>query len=233
MVEERIQELLRNRLNEQAVSIERVHFYKTDRSVNPKQESPFRYFPGSLPVLVSAPHAVRHVRQKKIKMSDEFTGSLAYLLNQLTDCHVLALTKVYGGDPNVDFPCIYKDELTRICRESKIKFILDLHGAARDHEFDADLGTNGRKSLLGKERILDEVVNTFKNGGLTRVSLDHFAASGQNTITAWSSRELGIPAIQAEINRKYRVPAQNPTAYCRLLAVLAEIIPLLARKSSR
>lgn len=53
--EDLLQEYNRARLNEEAVSIERVHFYKTDKSVNPKQEEPFRYFPGEIPVLVSAP----------------------------------------------------------------------------------------------------------------------------------------------------------------------------------
>lgn len=34
------------------------------------------------------------------------------------------------------------------------------------------------------------------------------------------SRELGIPAMQLEINRKYRVPNQNPQDFNRLLAGL-------------
>jgi len=72
-------EFSRARLNEEAVSVERVHFYKTDKKVNPKQEEPFWFSAGKLPVLVSAPHAVRHYRQKKIRMSDEFTGSIVYL----------------------------------------------------------------------------------------------------------------------------------------------------------
>jgi hypothetical protein len=60
---ELLQEFNRGRLNEEAVNVERVHFYKTDRSVNPKQEDPFYVSLGKLPVLVSAPHAVRYCRQ--------------------------------------------------------------------------------------------------------------------------------------------------------------------------
>lgn len=73
-------EFSRSRINEEAVNIEKIYFYKTDKRVNPKQEDPFWTSLGKLPVLVSAPHAVRHYRHKKIMMSDQFTGSIVYLL---------------------------------------------------------------------------------------------------------------------------------------------------------
>lgn len=118
-----LHEFARARLNEEAVSIERVHFYKTDRSVNPKRETPFWIAAGQLPILLSAPHAVRYYRQKKIRVSDEFTGSIVYLLNKLTGCHAIALAKLYGGDPNYDNPCIYKARVAQLCEKEKIKLI--------------------------------------------------------------------------------------------------------------
>lgn len=222
--EEILQELQRARINEEAVSIERVHFYKTDKGVNPKQEDPFRLFTGRLPVLVSAPHAVRHFRQKKIKVSDEFTGSIVCLLNKLTGCHALAAAKLYGGDPNVDNPCIYKDRVRQICAGEKVKLVLDIHGAARTQEFDIDFGTNRGKNTLGQERQLKTLVQNFQAFGLSKISFDHFAASGLNTIANYVARELGIPAIQIEINKQFRVPGQNPHAFYRVLGALAESI---------
>lgn len=79
--EDKTESLVKQKIGEEAFAIERVHFVKTDRMHNPKKVNPFKYSPGSLPVLVSAPHSVRHMRQKKIKPSDEFTGSMACLLN--------------------------------------------------------------------------------------------------------------------------------------------------------
>jgi hypothetical protein len=38
---ELLAEFQRARINEEAVSIERVYFYKTDKKVNPQQEEPF------------------------------------------------------------------------------------------------------------------------------------------------------------------------------------------------
>ncbi|MHB1166995.1 MAG: hypothetical protein ACYC4E_00220 [Carboxydocellales bacterium] len=92
-------------------AIERVYFTKTDRKVNPKRESPFKYIPGTIPIIVSAPHAVRHLRKKEIKRSDEYTGATACLLNRFTGCHGLAVTKLYGEDANLDYPSVYKDYL--------------------------------------------------------------------------------------------------------------------------
>ncbi len=227
--EEILQEYNRARMNEQAVSVERVHFYKTDKRVNPKQEDPFWIALGQLPVLVSAPHAVRHFRQKKIKVSDEFTGSIAYLLSKLTGCHGIATTKLYGGDPNVDQPCIYKEKIAEICKREKVKFILDIHGAARERDFDVDFGTNGGKNLLVKTKILAMVERNFQEFGLNRISTDYFAASGSNTIANYVARELKIPALQIEINKQFRVPGQNPQGFHRLLGALVESVKELAQ----
>jgi len=218
--EDIIVEFSRSRMNEEAVNVEKIHFYKTDRRVNPKQEEPFWFSQGTLPVLVSAPHAVRHYRQKKIKMSDQFTGSIVYLLNQLTDCHAIAATKLYGGDPNFDLHCIYKERIAEICRRGNVKFVLDIHGAAREREFDVDFGTNGGRNLLGKTSMLELVERNFKDYGLSRISQDHFAASGANTIANFAAIELGIPTVQIEINKQYRVPAQNSQGFHRMLGAL-------------
>ncbi len=217
-------EFSRSRINEEAVNIEKVHFYKTDRRVNPKQEDPIWVSLGKLPILVSAPHAVRHIRQKKIKMSDQFTGSIVYLSNQITDCHAIAASKLYGGDPNADDPCIYKERIAEICGREKVKFVLDIHGAAREREFDVDFGTNGGKTLLGKTMILELLERNFKGFGLNKISYDYFAASGPNTLANYIARELRIPAVQIEINKQYRVPAQNPQGFHRLLGALVASI---------
>lgn len=218
--EDTLVEFNRSRINDEAVNVEKVYFYKTDKRVNPKQEDPFWQSLGKLPVLISAPHAVRHFRHKKIKMSDQFTGSIAYLLNHLTGCHAIAVTKLYGGDPNFDDPCIYKERIAEICDREKVKFVIDIHGAARDREFDVDLGTNGGKTLLGNSKMLKLIERNFQDFGLSRTSHDYFAAFGSNTIANYVARELAIPAVQIEINKQYRVPAQNPQGFHRLLGAL-------------
>lgn len=211
------------RMNEQAVSVERVYFYKTDKGVNPKQEVPFMFCTGNVPILLSAPHAVRYYRQKKIRMSDQFTGSFIYLLHKLTGCHMIAATKLYGGDPNMDNPCLYKEKIAEFCNREKVKLILDIHGAVRDQDFDVDFGTNCGKTLLGRARLLATLEHNFRDFGLNRISHDHAAISFTG-VAGYVSRELGIPAAQLEINKQFRVPAQNSQGFHRLLGAMAESI---------
>lgn len=219
-----LQEYTRARLDLEGENIEKVYFYKTDKRSNPKQEDPFRFFPGNIPLLVSAPHAVRHYRQKKIKKSDEYTGSLAFLLHKLTGCHVLAVTKLYGGDPNVDYPCLYKERATEICRREKVTLVLDLHGAAREREFDVDFGTDRLKNLLGKKQALEVLEENCYLFGIKTISRDYFPASGSNTVSNFISQAVGIPAVQIEINKFFRSPAVNPQAFYRVLGALSKSI---------
>lgn len=211
-------------MGEQAFSIERIHFVKTDRMHNPKKVTPYKYFPGILPVLVSAPHAVRHLRHKKIKPSDEFTGSMAYLLNEITSCHSLAITKLYGGDPNFDSPCIYKDFIGSLKTQNRFKLVIDLHGASREHDFAVDIGTMNGVSLLGQNTYSDVLRKCLLNYDVMPISENRFTISGNKTITAHASENLGIPALQLEINKKFRSPNQNPTDYCRVLAALVDFV---------
>lgn len=214
-------------LGQDAFAIERIHFVKTDRVYNPRKVIPFKYFPGSLPVLVSAPHSVRHMRHKKIKPSDEFTGSMAYLLNTITGCHSLAVTKLYGGDPNFDQECIYKEYIKGLSQENAFKLLIDLHGASRDHDFDIDIGTMRGESLLGQDNYTQLLKKHLAEQGIIRISENHFTISGQNTVTSYVSGVLGIPSIQLEINKKFRVPHQNPQDYCCLMSSLASFIHCL------
>ncbi|HEX3032682.1 MAG TPA: hypothetical protein VHS59_10635, partial [Bacillota bacterium] len=60
--------------------------------------------------------------------------------------------------------------------------------------------------------------------GITRISENYFSAGKQQTVTWFVSQVLGIPAVQLEINKEYRVPRQNQEAYCRMLAAIIEAI---------
>ncbi|WP_418792112.1 hypothetical protein [Phosphitispora sp. TUW77] len=224
----RTETLIKAKIGEEAFDIERVYFVKTDRKSNPRKINPFRYFEGSLPVLVSAPHAVRHIRHKKIKPSDEFTGSMAYILNKITSCHSLAVTKLYGGDPNFDDKCIYKDLIKNICTANRLKLVIDIHGASKQHDFDIDIGTMEGISLLNKTCYTTVLKDVLKNHGITRISENYFTVSGQNTVTSYVSQHLGVPALQLEINKRFRAPNQNPEDYCRMVGVLAEFVHQLS-----
>jgi hypothetical protein len=211
-----------NHLHEDAVAIERVYFTKTDRRVNPTKVNPFIYLPGLLPILVSAPHSVRYIKQKKIRVSDEFTGATAILLNKLTGCHTLAVSKLYGGDPNSDSPCLYKHKLQDICNSEKIKLILDLHGCPREKEFDIGIISEGKKVL---KVPLETIITTLQASGLPKVA-ENYGGLENNSITVFGNNQLSIPTFQLEVNKKFRVPHQNGNSYKAMLRALCQLIKL-------
>lgn len=207
--------------HEEAVAVEKTYFSKTDRLINPQKNSPYKYWQGCKPVLVTAPHSVRHVRKKKIKPSDIFTGSIAYFLFELTGCHSLALVKSYNGDPNYDQNCVFKEKIKDICSDNEIKLVIDLHGASRDRPFEIDLGTMNGKSLLGNREIKKLLMECFQEYGIEKITCNNLSADNQDTVTKYTACKLKIPSLQIEINRRLRAPNQNGEPFNRLLASMA------------
>ena len=62
----------------------------------------FHIIPGTIPLMISAPHAVNQFRKEEVKWADKYTGAIAILLHKLTGCHVIYASGYTGGDPNYD-----------------------------------------------------------------------------------------------------------------------------------
>lgn len=215
------------RIHEQAVAIERVHFVKTDRKVNPKKADPFCYLPGTRPILVTAPHAVRYQFKKAIKPSHEFTGAFTYLLHQLADCSALAVSKFYGGDPDRDFPCIFKEKVAQICGEKQIKLVLDLQGTGRTTAYDLLLETKSEGATSSPPKSAAIIAGVCQERGLT-VGLSPVKNEPPHTILHFVAEELGLPVVRLLLNRKLRVPHQNGKDFQKALGALVEAIAKLA-----
>ncbi|WP_066634893.1 hypothetical protein [Desulfolucanica intricata] len=218
-----VEDLMAQGLPERASEVECANFYVLGNFKAQAQES-FWYLPGRVPVLLSAPHAVRHSRLGKTKPADTYTGTVAVLLHHLVNCSVLVNRRNYGGDPNFDRVCAYKDYLKGILKTQQVNLVLDLHGAAERHGFDLDLGTLNGRSLRNRPELLEYVADSFKRYGITNLSVDYFPAAKQHTVTRFVCEELGLPALQFEISRKYRCPYKKPVEFCRLIAALQKLI---------
>lgn len=222
--------LLAKRLHEEAVAIEKVHFTKTDRSVDPRKESPFLYLLGSKPLLISVPRAVRYRKGKKICVSDEFTGSIGYLLHQLSGAHVLACSKLYNGDPGSDKPCIYKHQIAEICSKNKIRLVIDILGAPRDSEVNLDISyTSGgwEKSKLVPQKLIYNLNDQY----LEKVIIHDSSFDKEYCVTKFVGEEMQLPALQIRINRKFRAPNRSGPAFCRMMAALLQLIDQTAKEN--
>ncbi|MFE8699629.1 hypothetical protein ACFYKX_03210 [Cytobacillus sp. FJAT-54145] len=183
---------------------------------------PVEYKKGSIPILISAPHATEHIRDGKVKSADIYTGSLALLLGELTNTHVVYSSRI-ADDPNYIKGGIYKDTLNKIVSENNIQYIIDLHGAASERTFDIDLGTINGKSM--DSETVDKFTAAFKANNITDITVNGtFAAETEGTITNYSYNVLHKNSVQIEINKEYRNPRNDIDSYYSVLNSLVNIV---------
>lgn len=192
------------------VALEAEIAYKSAPAVG---ERYFRYVPGRLPILLSAPHGAAHVREGRLKDEEDYTSALARLVASLTGAH--ALYTRYLADPDPGYYCNtpYKRALRQIVSRHAIGFVIDLHGCAAYRDFGLALGTLHGKSCPDQRPLILEILHRhgFRESGpwLSVVDVDRtFTANGrqgQETITRFACQRLGIPAVQIEIHPHLRV----------------------------
>jgi len=214
-----------SKLAASAISIEdelfRVNGYR-----GVEQALSYTVLTGEMPVLLSAPHAVKHFRRAndEPKEEDEFTGAIVRVLHGLTSCHVIYAARA-DLDANFYDDCPYKEGLSNLVRESGIKLVLDIHGAAAWRSFDIDVGTCKGAALLGRNDILPPLLDAFRRHGINGVFTDSvFSGCGQNTVTRFTSEVLGIPALQLEINKRFRDPENHPREFESLIKALEDYL---------
>ncbi|RUS46036.1 hypothetical protein [Cohnella sp. AR92] len=184
---------------------------------------PFSYHGGSSPVLLSSPHATNHRRDGRVKYADLFTGSIGRILNLASDCPLIYANRLADEDPNHTEGGEYKSYIRSLAEEREIRCVLDLHGASLEREFDIDLGVTDGRSL--KMEQVKRIQAIFRRHGIRDVRMnDTFMASGARTVTGFCHLELGLPAVQIEIHKRYREPREAPDKFGKLLHSLQEVI---------
>lgn len=187
-----------------------------------EKESSFAYQKGSIPILISAPHSTKHLREGNVKSADIYTGATTLLLGELTDAHVLYTTKL-ADDANYIKDGEYKNQLRQIVEENDIQYVLDLHGASSSQPFDIDLGTVNGQSMTSSS--VERMRSIFNENGISEVLENgFFAASTSGTITNYSFNQLGTDAVQIEINQNYRNPRYDIDSYYQMVKSLITIV---------
>ncbi len=158
---------------------------------------------GSVPVLVSVPHAVPHVRRGVERNAEINTDVLGFVLSECSGCHLFINAGV-DGDPNDDASNSYKDLLLAYVKERGIAMVIDLHGASAERDFDLEFGTAGGRNLLGFDECVGALVSLSSLSGYNAYVDTVFPAYNMNRVSSYISSNASVPALQIEINRKFR-----------------------------
>lgn len=204
-------------------------------NIQEKDFSIYKILDNKSKIMISAPHAVKHIREWEILSQDLLTWWLALYLWKRLNLPVIFSTSYMVWDPNFDENDIseYKLTLAKYIKENDINFLIDLHGCLSFRDFSIELGTWGdwNPNLLWNEKLLKIVVNSLND--ILRSHIQHtkkpitqnttFPASRETIVSNFISKECKIPTIQVEINKELR-DIDNPKNIQLLVNSLVNMI---------
>ena len=173
-----------------------------DASDHPANDSKpwFEVLQGDVPIVVTAPHATRAMRDGQYRHSDGGgTAALVRALHELAKVTAIYTNAPSPSDPNYYDDNEFKNELRRQLKDRGAVLVLDMHGSDARRPYEVDLGTMNGASLLGKESLALDLVRLLRAEGIDNLSYNRFPAAQNQTITKFSAG-LGVPAIQLEIS---------------------------------
>ena len=176
----------------------------------------FTLVEGDIPVLVSAPHAVTHMREGRIKASEDFTGPIALEIACMTGAHAVVATRFDEADPNFDpfEKSAYKQALVDCVLCHGVKLVLDIHGMMAASPAIIAVGTGDGANVSSwpeaaklAESIIEERLGPFARKHGKEIAVDErFASRGANTVSSTVARECGVAALQVELSTILRFP---------------------------
>ena len=165
-----------------------------------------RHRVGTIPVLLTAPHAVNHHRNGIPKLADRRTGGLAELLHELTGATSLAAA---SRVPDWGRWADRDDDFTRLLRDDaeRNRLIVDLHGMGDHHGIDVCIGTAGQRGIA-IDTAVDALARAF---AAFEIAVDvPFSGLSPHTVTQFA-RRLGVGAVvQIELSARLRDPEAHP-----------------------
>ena len=185
---------------------------------------------GSLPVLVSAPHACMHSRNGEGKMQEEYTGAIALYLAEVCQCSAVVTRYRIDEDPNWDQVSDYKARVQFLVEQNNIQFLIDLHGMTNRYNMGVAIGTI-KERACSSEMIVPHFTDAgfiINDADATKglssdgspsdwwrsLVVDHTKFTGglvNHTVTRFASQQLNIPSVQIELASEVRVVESEAT----------------------
>lgn len=172
-------------------------------------------------VLISAPHGVSQVRLGRHKLSE--IGSLTTLLflKEHTKCFSICKTKNNNDDANFDEISPYKTSIQNLINKYNIKYVVDIHGLAKNRPCDVNLGTHLGENIKADPETFDKLYKSLTASNFA-VCIDQPFMAGANTIAgSVVKNNPKLWSLQIEINCAITNNVENFAKYKLLLKILS------------
>lgn len=187
----------------------------------------FEVYEGNVPVLVSAPHAVKQLREGRIKRQDGLTGGIVEYL--IEEYGLYGITRLWSveDDPNFaddERSVAYRDKVAEIVDEVGIKWTFDIHACRDAYGFDMDVGINGGGNLACDREEVERMVDFWREEGLD-VRIDaKFKAAWSNTVSNYVHRKTGVNCVQLELAEGVRRGDEKMEKFLRGFEKVLELL---------
>ena len=189
---------------------------------------------GKIPILISAPHAVKIKRMQK-KNGQNFKPhevKVAKIVNEL--CNTTGAWGIFtqkdSDEKHIenwenDIYHIYKNNINNLIASNKIVLFLDIHGSQWNRPFQIDYDFL-IPNLHSHDEMVENILTTCIQEQFPKITLSNgffreLNGPGKNTLTRHVRNRFAIPAIQIEINKQIRANKNN---YSLLLDALHKFI---------
>ena len=185
----------------------------------------FKIYKGTNNVMLSAPHAYKHLREGIIKNNEYNTSNIVKLLHLTTGCHIIFTYENNDIDANYN-ETSYRKKLSKYIDENNISYLLDIHGLEDNTDVDIEIGTNNLKSVLNDEKLVLKVKEIFEKY-YNNIVIDNRFKASKKAISKYISKQNNVKTIQLEINKKARQMKKRPFKFEKTMKALEEIINYL------
>lgn len=156
---------------------------------------------GTIPILFTAPHTMKQIREDgSEKLSEPYTKAIALYLNKHFNVNCMIKINDTGLDANRDNRDEFKTELLRFIKDNNIKLVIDLHGSKKTRDFDIEFGT--LNNLSADFSTIKELEEAFTENKISNIKHNDPFKGGAITSYIYGLKDVDV--IQFEINGKYR-----------------------------
>jgi len=167
-------------------------------------------------LVLTAPHAVNHWRDGRIKKADRGTGGLVRTLCAALGCSGVIHARQLGPDPEPDDRLLVREALES--RAGGAISLVDFHGMRDQRDLDVEVGL-GQRPDEASLTLANEVIRCLERTGLRVACNERYQAASPHALTNWS-RTGNVAAVQVELAARARPPLGRTDNETRVLSAL-------------